>query len=397
MQTYKYIIIGGGMTGSAAVMGIRKNDPDGSIAMFSKEPFSPYNRPPLTKGLWDNKEIDSIMRPMDQYHIDMYLDTTVKAIDPDQKVITTTGDDHYQYQKLLLATGGDPIPLPGAPEGVIYYRTLSDFHHLQELTLEKDNFCIIGGGFIGSEMAAALNKNGKDVSLIFPEDGICATLFPQDLAAFLDTYYQEKGVHVLNNHLVVSITKEGDTYLVKYHHVDNDQISQAEFDAVVAGIGVRPNISLAEGAGITVDDGILVDEFLRTDAKDVFAAGDVANFKHIPLNKRVRVEHEDNANTMGMTAGLNMSGSMEKYDHFPFFYSDLFDLGYEAVGEINPELEIFEDWIEPFKKGTIFYLEDERIRGLIFWNLWGKVDEGREIIHAGKTFKKSDLSGMFTE
>jgi NADPH-dependent 2,4-dienoyl-CoA reductase/sulfur reductase-like enzyme len=397
MQTYQYIIIGGGMTGSAAVMGIRKNDPEGSIAMFSKENYGPYNRPPLTKSLWDGKEIESIMRPLDQYNVDMYLDTTIKTIDPDQKVVTTTKGDHYQYHKLLLATGGDPIPLPGAPEDVIYYRTRSDFHYLKELTQKKDRFCVIGGGFIGSELAAALNKTGKDVTLIFPEDGICATLFPQDLATFLVTYYRENGVQVLNNHLVDSITKQGETFIVKYHQVDNDQAFQENFDGVIAGIGIRPNTSLAEEASIPVQDGILVDEFLRTDAKDVYAAGDVANFKHVPLKKRVRVEHEDNANTMGMTAGLNMSGGTEKYDHFPFFYSDLFDLGYEAVGEINPELEVFEDWIDPFKKGTIFYLNDDKIRGLIFWNLWGKVDEGREVIEMGKSYNKSELSGMFTE
>jgi hypothetical protein len=100
---------------------------------------------------------------------------------------------------------------------------------------------------------------------------------------------------------------------------------------------------------------------------------------------------------MGTRAGLNMAGNMEEYDHFPFFYSDLFDLGYEAIGELNKDFEIFEDWIEPYKKGTIFYLHDGKIRGLIFWNLWGKVDQGREIIKAGNTYKESDLPGMFTE
>jgi len=161
------------------------------------------------------------------------------------------------------------------------------------------------------------------------------------------------------------------------------------------GIGIKPNTSLAEGAGIEVKNGIVVNETLQTNFPDIFAAGDVANFLHIPLGKRVRVEHEDNANTMGMLAGQNMAGDLQNYDHFPFFYSDLFDLGYEAVGDFDKDFEIFEDWIEPFKKGTVFYLDDDKIRGVIFWNLWGKVDQGRELIQSGKSFTKSDLKVMF--
>lgn len=395
MKTYKYIIIGGGMTGSAAVMGIRKNDPDGSIAMFSKERFAPYNRPPLTKGMWDGKDIESIVRPLDQYQVDLYLETPIEKIIPNQKQVRTAAGETFQYEKLLLATGGHPIQIPGSPEGVIAYRTRSDFHLLEKLVEEHERFCIIGGSFIGSELAAALVKMKKQVTMIFPEAGICGELFPDDLADFLVHYYQDKGVEVLTENLVDAINKDGERYLVQYHNIDDHQVTEAPFDVVVVGIGIQPNTSLAEAAGIVVDDGIIVNETLQTNFPDIFAAGDVANFKHIPLGKRVRVEHEDNANTMGMLAGQNMAGDLQKYDHFPFFYSDLFDLGYEAVGDFGKNLEIYEDWIEPFKKGTVFYLDDDTIRGMIFWNLWGKVDEGRELIQSGKSFTKSDLKGMF--
>jgi len=166
---------------------------------------------------------------------------------------------------------------------------------------------------------------------------------------------------------------------------------------VIVGIGIKPNLFLAEEAGLEIDDGIVVNEYLQTSDPDIFAAGDVANFMNTGLGKRVRVEHEDNANTMGSAAGHNMSAEMEKYDHFPFFYSDLFDLGYEAVGEMNKNFQIFEDWIDEFKKGTIYYLDEGQIRGLIFWNLWGQVEKGRKVISEGNTFQDSDLQGLFAE
>lgn len=397
MKAYQYIIIGGGMTGSAAVKGIRENDPEGSIAVFTKEADGPYNRPPLTKGLWNNKDIESIIRPMDPYQVDLFLETEVTKIDPDHKQVTTMNGEDFQYQKLLLATGGEPIRLPGDPQDVIYYRTLEDFQSLKALTKTKDQICIIGGGFVGSELAAALTLNDVQVTMIFPESGISGTFFPDDLSIFLVDYYQEKGVQVHNGYLVDSITQEENSFLVQSHHVDTGQTSHQKFGVVIAGIGIKPNISLAQAAGINVQEGIVVNEFLQTNFPDVYAAGDVANFYNFPLKKRTRIEHEDNANTMGLMAGHNMSGDLEKYDHFPFFYSDLFDLGYEAVGDFNKDFHIFEDWIEPFKKGTLFYLKDDKIQGLIFWNLWGKVDEGRAVIQSGKSYKVSELKGMFTE
>ena len=396
MKTYKYIIIGGGMTGSAAVNGIRENDPDGSIALFTKEQFPPYKRPPLTKGLWADKDVKSIMMSLDDSRVDLYQETAIKKISPDERLVSASNGEEYQYKKLLLATGGDPRHLPGEPESVIYYRTLADFHTLKEQTEHKERFCIIGGGFVGSELAAALSNNHKEVTIIFPEAGISGTLFPDDLANFLVDYYQGKGVSVLNRKLVDSIQKEGDHFRVKYHSVDENSSDEDVFDAVIAGIGIKPNTALAESCGIEVDDGIIVNEYLQTNIPDVYAAGDVANFFHISLGKRVRVEHENNANTMGKLVGNNLSGEHIKYDHFPYFYSDLFDLGYEAVGEINKAFETFEDWIEPYRKGTIFFLQDSRIRGLIFWNLWDKVEQGQAVISSGQTFQKSELSGMFS-
>lgn len=395
MKTYKYIIIGGGMTGAAAVMGLRENDPDGSIAVFSKEEFPPYARPPLSKGLWAGKDEKGIFRQLDELDIDLILGTTIDALSPEEKLVSTADGEPYSYQKLLLATGGDARHIPGAPEGVIYYRTLADYHKLKDETQQKDDFCIIGGGFIGSELAAALSSNHKQVTMFFPEKGLSGTIFPDDLAETMAQYYRDKGVNVLSSHLVDAIEKEGDKFKVKYRNMKNNKAGETSFDAVVAGIGIVPNTGLAQAAGIPVDNGIIVDKYLQTDHKDIYAAGDVANFVHIPLGVRMRLEHANNAHQMGLRAGKNMSGEMQPYDDFPYFYSDLFDMGYEAIGETNKNFEIFEDWIDPFKKGTIFYLNEGRIRGLIFWNLWDKVEQGKEVISSGQVFHKADLLGLF--
>ena len=397
MKEYKYIIIGGGMTGSAAVMGIRKNDLDGSIGMFTREQYQPYNRPPLTKSLWDGKQVSDIIRPIEKYQINLFLETNINQINPKEKWVKAENGDQYRYEKLLISTGGYPIHLPDSPKGVIYYRTLKDFHILKEQTESKHHFCVIGGGFIGSEITAALTKNNQNVTMIFPETGISGSLFPDDLSEHLNDYYREKGVTVLNKNLVISICKNEMKYEVEFKQVDDHQKSKSVIDGVIVGVGIKPNVALAQEAGLDFDNGIIVNEFLQTNHPDIFSAGDVTNFKSFGLEKRMRVEHEDNANEMGMTAGLNMSGEMNKYDHLPFFYSDLFDLGYEAVGELNKDFEIHSDWIESYKKGTIFYLHQRKIRGIIFWNLWGKVDQGRDLIRKGKTFNKSTLTGLFKD
>lgn len=394
MKKYQYIIIGGGMTGSAAVKGIREFDPDGSIALFSDEPFPPYNRPPLTKGLWDGKKIEDISRSLEPYNVDIFLKTKIQKINREQKTVVDDSGETHGYDKLLLATGGYPAQLPDAPEGVIYYRTLKDYEILKSMSESNDRFCVIGGGFIGSEIAAALNKQGKQVTMIFPETGISSALFPDDLAEFLNHYYQGKGVRVLNGNLVEKIFRVGEEFLVEYKSIEEETKGSETFDGVVVGIGIKPNTRLAQEAGIEVTDGIVVNEYLQTNDPHIFAAGDVSYFKNLGLEKQERVEHEDNALSMGKLAGQNMTGQMEKYEHFPFFYSDLFDLGYEAIGELSKNHEIVSDWIEPFKKGTIYYLEEGKIRGIIFWNQWDRVDHGRQIIREGKTYTKSELKNL---
>ncbi len=395
MENYKYIIIGGGMTGSAALMGIRKNDPSGTIALFSNEAYPPYNRPPLSKGLWGKMKVADIIRPIEKYGVDLFLEVMIESINNDDQIITDNQNNQYGYGKLLLATGGTPNQFAGLPDEVISFRTLDDFSHLKTLSEQKEDFCVIGGGFIGSEIAAALQKNGKTVTLIFPEVGISSQILPDDLSLFLNQYYETRGVKVLAGNLVEEVSRGRDNFSVRMKSVETNQTTTLTFDGVVLGIGIKPNVQLAQDAGLSVDNGIVVNEFLQTTSPNIYAAGDVANFHNVGLGKRTRVEHEDNANQMGMTAGLNMSGSQTPYTHFPFFYSDLFDLGYEAVGEFNKDHQVIEDWIEPFKQGTLFYMKGKQVRGLVFWNLWGKVEAGRALITKGDVFSEADLKGMF--
>jgi len=146
-------------------------------------------------------------------------------------------------------------------------------------------------------------------------------------------------------------------------------------------------------AGLEVENGIVVDELLRTTNPDIYAAGDVANFFNPALGKRLRVEHEDNANTMGREAGRAMAGKASPYHHLPFFYSDLFDLGYEAIGELDPRLETLEDWKEAYREGVVYYLRDARVRGVLLWNVWGQVDAARQLIAEPGPFRAADLKG----
>ena len=387
---YDYLIVGGGMTGDAAVQGIREVDPAGSIGMISAEQEPPYNRPPLSKGLWKGKPLDGIWRNTGQQGVDLHLGRRVVALDPAGKTVQDDRGQTIRYGKLLLATGGRPRRLPFGGEGVVYYRTLEDYRRLRRLADERRRFVVIGGGFIGAEVAAALAMNGREVTMLFPEGGLGAALFPADLSRFVTNYYAEQGVDVRPGEMVSDIEQNGDGLYI----VTTGSGAVLEADAVVAGIGIQPNVELAESAGLEVDNGILVDEHLLTSAPDVYAAGDVASFYSPILGKRLRVEHEDNANTMGLAAGRNMAGLNEPYHHLPFFYSDLFDLGYEAVGELNPHLETVTHWEEPYRQGVIYYLSHGEVRGVLLWNTWGKVDVARRLIAEPGLVSVADLQGQ---
>ena len=380
MTTYRYLIVGGGMTADAAARAIRESDPSGTIGIISADAHPPYNRPPLSKGLWKGDDpAKTVWRGTDTIDVDLRLGRRVTAINTRQKTVTDDRGNSFTYQKLLLATGGTPRRLPLQTGQIIYYRTFDDYSRLRALANEKLRFGVLGGGFIGSEVAAALKLVGCDVTMIVPEDGIGARVFPADLSKFIVDYYREQGVDVRTGEGLADLQQAAGKVLVKTTHG-----KEIPVDVVVAGLGIQPNVELAEQAGIRVDNGIVVDELLRTNAADVFAAGDVANFFNPALEIRMRVEHEDNANTMGAAAGRSMAGKGSPYTHLPFFYSDLFALGYEAVGELDPRLETQAVWKDRFREGIVYYLKDGRVRGVLLWNTWGQVDNARAIIGTAK-------------
>jgi 3-phenylpropionate/trans-cinnamate dioxygenase ferredoxin reductase component len=386
---YRYLIVGGGMTADAAVEGIRRTDPTGAIGLIGDDTHRPYNRPPLSKALWKGKPLDSIWRQnADQPGVDLYLGRTVTALRPGSREVVDDLGTVYSWEKLLLATGGRPRRLPFGGDAVIYFRTLEDYERLRALADRGGRFAVIGGGFIGAEVAAALAMNHKDVAMFFPGPGIGARLFPPGLSSALNALYRQNGVDVRAGEMVAGIEASGGRMTLRTQGGQT-----AAVDGIVAGLGIAPATGLAQAAGLDVGDGIVVDEHLRTTHPDIYAAGDVAAFYNPVLAKRIRVEHEDNANTMGRTAGETMAGRGEPYHHLPFFYSDLFDAGYEAVGELDARLETVEDWKEPNREGVVYYLRDGRVRGVLLWNTWNQVDAARRLITEPGPCRPTDLKG----
>ena len=357
-----------------AATGIREHDPEGSITMVGAEPNPPYKRPLLTKGLWQGAPEEKVWREPAE-GVELVTGRRIVSLDLGAGTATDDSGDEYSWEKLLLATGAKPRQIPGA-EGVVWFRTLADYRRLREVAGEGARVAVIGGGFIGSELAAGLVNNGCRVTMLFPEAGIGHRLFPTDLSASVTDYYREKGVEILAGEMVEAAS--GD-------RVETKAGRTIEADAVVAGLGVVPDTELAEAVGLEVEDGIVVDEYGRVPGhENVFAAGDVARFPVRALGTSLRIEHEDHANSHGKLVGANMAGSDTPYDHLPFFYSDLFDLGYEAVGIVDSRLEAVEEWQEPFRKGTVTYVENGRPRGVLLWNVWDKLDAARDLLRAGE-------------
>ena len=393
---FTYIIVGGGLAGASAIEGIREIDKTGSILLLGRENRFPYHRPPLSKGLWTGKKkIDDIFVHDERFYIDqgvtVQLGRTVSGVDAAAKIATDNEGIEYRFEKLLLATGGDPTALriPGNNEaGVFYFRTLDDYLAILPLCQTGASALVIGGGFIGTELAAALSLKRVNVTMIFPESRPCLKIFPSDLGAHVLTDFQERGIQVITRDKPSFVEKEKGKYVVR-----SQGGRRIECDFVVAGLGITPSVDCAKSAGLAVENGILVNALLQTSHPDIFAAGDNAIFPQSWSGLPGRVEHWDNALHQGKRAGRNMAGAQEPYTYLPYFFSDLFDLGYEAVGEIDSRHETFADWQDENKKGVIYYLKENIVVGVLLCNVWEKVDKARELIKKNGPIVPESLRG----
>lgn len=378
-----YLIVGAGLAGASAIEGIREMDARRPIVLIGADTRLPYHRPPLSKQLWSGKKqvADIFVRPAEYYEqngVRVLTGTRVVALDARNRCVRDDRGREHRFHKLLLATGGSPA-MPDAPgheqAGVCGYRDLGDYLLLRHAAVPARAALVIGGSFLASEMTAALATAGLHVTWMMRGPYLCHRVFPEDLARALERTYRERGVRILtgvvpagferlNGHMRVSLSN-GETVVT---------------EVAVAGLGIRPATDLAAAAGLTTGDGVIVDAQLRTSHADIYAAGDLANFPCPVLRFRRRVEHWDNARQQGRLAGRNLAGAAESYEHLPYFFSDLFDFGYEAVGEVDSQLEVTAAWEQEYRTGVLTYRRDGRVRGMVMCNLWDRIDAARETI-----------------
>lgn len=394
---YDYVIVGGGLAGASAVAGICERDATGSILLVSEEVHLPYDRPPLSKKLWfGKKQVEDIFLHdrefYDTHGVTLALGAAATLIDPAARTLSTADGATYGYGKLLLATGCKPrqLDVPGGDlDGICYFRGLDDYLHTRGRAAEGRSAVVVGGGFIGSELAAALNINKLDVTMIFPGELLCDRVLPDYLGRAVQRRYEENGVRILASDKPVSFQRNDGKFVTRTANGET-----VESDIVIVGVGVVPETELAKSGGLETGNGIVVNEYLQTSSPDIYAAGDNAFFPYRVLGQSMRIEHWDHALIQGKCAGRNMAGAQEPYTHQPYFFSDLFEFGYEATGEVDSRLETFADWQKENDTGVIYYLCDGKVRGVMMCNVWDKVEAARELIRKGESVTPEQLRGL---
>jgi 3-phenylpropionate/trans-cinnamate dioxygenase ferredoxin reductase subunit len=381
---YDFVIVGGGMVADAAAKGIREQGSSGSIGIVGEERTAPFPRPALSKKLWTDPDFtfeDAALDTAEETSATLHLGTPVTSVSPDTRTVTTSAGDTFGYGRLLLATGGRPRRLDGLDpsERVLYFRTLQDYQRLRELSRARPEVVVVGGGYIGSEIAAALSQHDCPVTIVHPDQVLGGAMFPPSLADSFQARFDDAGVRRAPGMKVTSGQQDGEHVVV--HLSDGSSIRA---DVVVIGLGIEPAGDVADGVVRRSEDGgIVVDEHLRTSVADIYAAGDVAEYPDRILGRR-RVEHVDNADSMGGAVGRIMAGSEETYDHTPMFYSDVLGLGYEAVGTLDSSLETVLDPVDDSEGGmVVFYLDDTAVRGVLLWDGAGDLDAARELLARG--------------
>jgi NADPH-dependent 2,4-dienoyl-CoA reductase/sulfur reductase-like enzyme len=330
---YDYVLVGGGLASATAAETIRKHDSAGTILLIGAERHAPYNRPPLSKEYLRGEAgaDDVLVQPEDWYKKNaIELRTGVKAtgVDTAAKTVTLEGGETAAYGKLLLATGASPksLEVPGSDgPNVHLLRTWDDSDSLKEHLGKK--IVLVGGGYIGVEVAADFVQTGGQAVIIEPTDHLWSKFASPEYGAFLKGKLEAAGAQVILGDEVTEITPSG---------VKTKSGRAVESDLVLVAVGVKPNLDLAKAAGLSVDEkknGVLVNEYLETSVPDVYAAGDIAGFRDPVLGKQWRVEHWNNAYWHGEVAGANMAGVRTAYDHVANFFSDELDIHFELFGD----------------------------------------------------------------
>jgi len=382
------VLVGGGLAAGTAVRELRTQGYDGPLVLFAAEEHAPYERPPLSKGyLMGNDALEkAFVNDADWYaehDVDLRTGVAVESIDPAGRSLRAGGAD-LTWSGLLLATGATPRRLALADDSgvpVHYLRTMDDSTALKEHLVEGARFGIIGGGWIGLEVASAARRAGAEVVVLEALDQPLLNVLGPEVAALFAQLHREQGVDVRTGVKVEEITAGSDGSTIRLAGGDTLAV-----DRLVVGVGVAPVTDLATGAGLEVDNGILVDGGLQTSAPGVYAAGDVANVDHPVLGHRLRVEHWDTAIKHGTVAATNLLGGHAVADHLPYFFTDQYDLGLEYVGNPGPEgfdrVVVTGDQDGPVEQRAfrVWWLRGDLVVAGMHVNDWDAIDRVRELV-----------------
>lgn len=386
--SYDHVIIGGGVAADAAARAIREIDAEATIALISADAHGPVYRPALSKDLWHGEDPDPASQDLSTAEAtgaQLFTATLVTELLPGSHSIVTAGGQRTRYGQALLATGASPRRLPDVHDPrVAYLRTVGDYRHLRERATDGARAVVVGGGYIGTEAAAALSTTAAQVTLAHSGRALLEQMFPASITEHLERVFAEHGITLVPGFRLAGVETDEELVL----HSDSGEDLRA--DMALLGLGAELNTHLAARAGIDLErDAVVVDPRLRTSARDVFAAGDVALFDDPLLGPR-HVEHVDNAQASGRTAGRNMAGAEEDHTHTPLFFSDLFEDGYEAVGRLDTSLEMREVWNAERTAAVVHYLEDGVLEGVLLWNTWDSADAARALIAASQEGELGD-------
>ena len=392
------VIVGASLAGAKAAQALREEGFDGAVTLIGDERERPYERPPLSKEylLGKAEREKAFVHPEGWYaehDVDLRLGTTVTSIDRSSHQVAVADGDAVPYDKLLLTTGSSPrrLKVPGADlRNVLYLRRIEDSEAIKAAYGSASSVAVVGGGWIGLETAAAARAAGLDVTILEYAELPLLRVLGREAAEIFAGLHRDNGVDLRVSVEVSGLT--GDDAVTGVRLGDGSEVAA---DLVLVGVGITPNTGLAEAAGLDVDNGITVDERLRTSDPDIFAAGDVANAFHPALGRRVRVEHWANARRQGATAAKSMLGQDVTYDRQPYFFSDQYDLGMEYTGYVDLDADGPVDFVvrgDLGKRELIgFWVSDGRVLAGMNVNVWDVTEAIEALVVSGR---KVDLAQL---